>query len=150
MSLHATMNMVVFFFFLGNQFRISSNLKTKKRTPTSENMSEWLNLAESGFWPHYVASNHRLKRFRTTFECSPKNCVTVWCVLVMSGQLGKTICDRHFLWMLYFLKHYQTMEMNASMVGTSKRTFRAKVFHIIEVMGNLVFEFVSTNLPLFF
>ena len=112
-------------------------------------MAEWLNAAASTFWRQNVPIQHRRAMFLSTFGCDPEDCVEVWRALVLFGQVPRATNFFHLLWLLYFFKHYNTMVANGNRVGVTDRTFRDKVFRLIDALAVLAPVFVRTYLWFF-
>ena len=106
-------------------------------------MTEWLNLAASSFWRENIPLQQRRPMFLSTFGCNPKDCVELWRVLVIFGRVPRATRTVHLLWLLFFLKHYNIMAVNANIVSVTERTFREKVFGLIDALAPLVSQFVS-------
>lgn len=107
---------------------------------------EWLNLAASSFWRKKIPVHARRGEFQCTFGCSPDDCVVIWRALVTKNKVKKDIKPVHILWLLFFLKHYNVMNVNGQMVGVSEKTYRNKVFHLIDALASLVSDFVCSYL----
>ena len=114
-------------------------------------MASWINLAASTFWKDSNFIRARDVKFKETFGCNPGDCVEIWHALVMHNlveSIRNNYRPIHLLWALFFVKHYLTMAVNAYIVGTSPRTFREKVWYILEAIASLENLWVSTMLPL--
>jgi len=83
-------------------------------------------------------TNHR--DFRAGFGISPTVCSYVWNQI---HEEESNLAPEHLLWALLFLKVYKTETVHASIVKTDEKTFREKVFKIIELISSLSVDKVS-------
>ena len=116
----------------------------EKATKTQrKKMAEWLNMAASSFWQTRVPRVARREVFSHTFGCIPEDCVIVWAQLGHRSKLRSDIRPIHLLWMMFFLRHYATMPINAMTVGCTEKTFSDKVHFLIRQTASILHEFVS-------
>ena len=118
--------------------------------PKKKTMAEWLNLAASTFWNTYIPRASRRDEFSESFGCSPEDCVEIWRKLMLGNYVLPNVRPIHLLWTFFFFKNYGTMGVNASTVGSSARTFRDKVFYLIDAISSLTTQYVSFFLVSFF
>ena len=62
-------------------------------------------------------------RFQSAFGVNPLICHHIWILIMKNGALNDLPAARpkHLLWTLLFLKQYNSMELNASIVGVNKK-----------------------------
>ena len=124
-----------------NNYRKQHEKATK--TQREKKMAEWLNMAASSFWQTRVPRVARREVFSHTFGCIPEDCVIVWAQLGHRNKLRSDIRPIHLLWMMFFLRHYATMPINAMTVGCTEKTFSDKVHFLIQQTASILHEFVS-------
>jgi hypothetical protein len=64
------------------------------------------------------------RRFLATFGVAPVVCLTIWNLLVETGNLPPGSFEYHLLWGLMFLKLYCSESIHAALVGCDEKTFR--------------------------
>lgn len=74
-----------------------------------------------------------LRRFKTFFGVSPGICVKAWDHLKDVLPYGYKEC--HLLWALLFLKCYQKESVNSALVGCDEKTFRKRVWVVVEKLA---------------
>ncbi len=82
-------------------------------------------------------SNSRIvgqRRFISLFGTSPRICAICWTLI--KNELPASYREVHLLWALLFLKCYNTENVNHAIAGCDEKTFREKVWVIVE---NLAF-----------
>lgn len=76
-----------------------------------------------------------IRRFKAAFGTSPKICAIVW--LKIKIDLTPDFNETHLLWALFFLKNYNTESVNRSLFKCDEKTFRWRVWKIIESLALL-------------
>lgn len=71
-----------------------------------------------------------LRRFKSFFGASPKMCAIIW--QLIKNNLPISFREVHLLWALFFLKNYNTESVNHSVAGCDEKTFREKVWLMID------------------
>ena len=99
------------------------------------------------FWGIVPSEAQQHENFVATFGTSTPHCDEVWEQLTLSGWIDRRTDIRqvHLLWTLFFLKVYLTNRVCAFIIGTSPKTFREKVWFILEGIAGLVDRYVSEH-----
>lgn len=71
-----------------------------------------------------------LRRFKSFFGVSPNICAMCWNMI--KDELPDSYQEVHLLWALYFLKCYNTESVNHAVAGCDEKTFRTKVWTVVE------------------
>lgn len=71
-----------------------------------------------------------MSRFKAHFGVSPSICSMAWNHL--KQDLPRDYNEMHLLWALLFLKCYNTDSVNCGMAGCDEKTFRYRVWFVIE------------------
>ena len=89
-----------------------------------------------------------LRRFLSFFGAEPLHVSIIWLLLEQSGWLrfGEKVQECHLLWALMFLKVYSTETVHARMVVCDEKTFRAKVWFLLEGIATLDIMLVSKKM----
>lgn len=74
-----------------------------------------------------------LCRFKAFFGVSPSICAMAWQHLKTS--LPTDYNEMHLLWALLFLKCYNTESVNCSIAGCDEKTFRKRIWVVIEMLA---------------
>lgn len=94
------------------------------------------------------------RRFKSFFGVSPAICAKLW--LLTKPRLTPDVREIHLLWSLLFLKCYHTEHVNRSIASCDEKTFRTKVWKVVEslafikVVRFVMFLFVILILTLHF
>lgn len=70
------------------------------------------------------------RRFRSFFGVSPNICAICWNMI--KDELPTSYQEVHLLWALFFLKCYNTESVNHAVAGCDEKTFREKVWTVID------------------
>jgi hypothetical protein len=92
------------------------------------------------------AQDTRERQFVSHFGLNSGLFLIVWRELAESGWLefaSRKAKPEHLLWCLLFLNTYNVEELNATLAGTSERTFREKVWFYAKGIANLDRKLVS-------
>lgn len=73
------------------------------------------------------------RRFKSFFGVSPAICAKLW--LLTKPRLTPDVKEIHLLWTLLFLKCYHTEHVNRSIVSCDEKTFRTKVWKVVESLA---------------
>lgn len=76
-----------------------------------------------------------IRRFKSAFGASPKICSIVW--IKIKNDLPPDFHEIHLLWSLFFLKNYNTESVNRSVFSCDEKTFRWRVWRVIESLALL-------------
>ena len=70
-----------------------------------------------------VATSNRC--FHLAFRLTPLLCKYVWGLLgtVADPSIVNSVCPKHLLWALLFLKQYNSTKTNAALAGVDEKTF---------------------------
>lgn len=74
-----------------------------------------------------------LRRFKSFFGASPQICAICWTLI--KNELPANYREVHLLWALLFLKCYNTESVNHAIAGCDEKTFREKVWIIVEKLA---------------
>lgn len=74
-----------------------------------------------------------LRRFKEFFGVSPTICAKTW--LHLKNVLPADYRQHHLLWALLFLKCYETESVNRSIVGCDEKTYRKRVWVVVEKLA---------------
>lgn len=75
-----------------------------------------------------------LRRFKSMFfGVSPQICAMLW--QLIKDELPTNYQEVHLLWALFFLKTYNTESVNHSVAGCDEKTFRTKVWMVIDKLA---------------
>lgn len=83
-----------------------------------------------------VCDSTFLRRFKTHFGVSPAICAIIW-NKIKDNLPSNSFYEIHLLWTLYFLKTYNTEHLNHSFAKADEKTFRNKVWKIIEELARI-------------
>lgn len=81
------------------------------------------------------------RRFKSFFGVSPNICGISW--QLIKSELPSSYQEKHLLWALLFLKCYNTESVNHSICDCDEKTFRNKVWTVIEKLAFM--KVVSPN-----
>lgn len=73
------------------------------------------------------------RRFRSFFGVSPNICAICW--RLIKDELPTSYREVHLLWALLFLKCYNTESINHATAGCDEKTFRTKVWTVVESLA---------------
>lgn len=76
-----------------------------------------------------------VRRFISAFGASPKICAIVW--VKIKRDLSPDFHEIHLLWTLFFLKNYNTEGVNRSVFNCDEKTYRMRVWKVIESLALL-------------
>ena len=82
------------------------------------------------------------REFRSFFGVSSKVCSNMWSKY--NDVLPKKSIPKHLLWVLLFLKSYNTEDIAASLAGCDRKTFRNKVWPILKAITKRAKRVVSS------
>jgi hypothetical protein len=124
---------------------------TKKKpiyTPLDEEFFEQAGMQLLGR-PIHGSEVVRLRRFRSSFGCSPKVVAHIWNTIDPYEdkyfESYKGLSPNHLLWSLLFLKVYSTEAQHAVMVAVDEKTFRKWSWLFVEEIASLLPEVVSLS-----
>jgi hypothetical protein len=85
------------------------------------------------------------RAFRESFGVHWLHCAIVWDLISPDLHLeyGHFVKKEHLLWCLLFLKRYSKNQTDARTAGTTSKTFRKWVWHIIDAIADCESEVVS-------
>ena len=89
------------------------------------------------------SSDDEIRSFKAQYGIRPEIC------LVLFRRLRIVNCRpqiKHLLWALAFLKTYSTEDVLAAKVGTTRKTFRKRVWEIVPKIAQLATHVVSGEL----
>lgn len=95
------------------------------------------------FWEQgMLYANHSIRnskltgyrKFRAFFGVSPYTCEILW-ISIQNKRQNTEI--KHLLWCLFFLKRYNTENVNAAIIGVDEKTFRLWTWYFIEKIAEL-------------
>ena len=90
------------------------------------------------------------RSFRAHFGCSPDVCSILWEMIDTQGCLRCSgMMPRHLLWTLNFLKAYETEDLIASRMGTTRKTLRKWIWIVLRAIAGLKRRLVRVFLPSF-
>lgn len=76
-----------------------------------------------------------IRRFKAAFGVSPNICSMVW--QMIKTDLTQDFKEIHLLWTLFFLKCYNTESVNRSIFKCDEKTYRVRVWRVIESLAFL-------------
>jgi hypothetical protein len=85
------------------------------------------------------------RRFLATFGVAPVVCLTIWNLLIETGNLPPSSFEYHLLWGLMFLKLYCAESIHAALAGCDEKTFRKWSWAFVDAISFLKERVVSES-----
>lgn len=94
---------------------------------------------------HY-SDQTMMRKYRSYFGISPYVTVLLW--IRVKNRVNQSTRPLHMLWALFFVKNYWTEHSNAMLWKCDEKTFRKRVWYVLEVVSKLplVSEVSSFNI----
>ena len=90
----------------------------------------------------YLADSTKNRIFSASFGISAMICTQI--LHLIDDIIQTNTSPKHLLWALLFLKHYNTVSHNASIVGVDDKTYRKWTWKILKAIKSIDF-LVSLN-----
>jgi hypothetical protein len=84
------------------------------------------------------------RRIRAAYGFSPYTIQRIWSYLLRYGEIPHGGHPKHMLWMLSFLKSYNTYDVYATWYGCTQLTFRKWVWKFLHAIASIT-SIVSRN-----
>jgi hypothetical protein len=95
--------------------------------------------------PTESSINQQNRAFRESFGIHWSHCSIVWDLIStdLRQQHGKYVKKEHLLWCLLFFKRYSKNQTDSRTAGTTEKTFRKWVWHVVDAIVDCESEVVS-------
>jgi len=90
--------------------------------------------------PHWQNDTTLMRRFRSAYGINPYVCNIVWSIIVNNNSQEfstSSVCPKHLLWTLLFLRQYNSSEVNSAITGADEKTFRKYTWEFIYYLANM-------------
>ena len=91
--------------------------------------------ARIGGWN--LGGHHWMKTYRRVFGCTPLKHALLWDAVKAVHGIPDGIKHKHLLWGTFWLRHYSTEDVGAATMDTTEKTFRGKVWTMVELIATL-------------